>query len=222
MIDRLRWVIDIDVRRGKDLAGISGASSSAFSNVISSDPSSAADVSSAIFVADIFGSTLPVEEAGWAPLPEGGSEFAIGDVESTPVADETGSTILAAGAVTGSLADELGSKSLSDDFDFLPLCDVLDLAPLAEKIGSTPFSGDADLSSLRAAAGTGLLVDLARSELVTRDTGSTLMAGVACSLNGDADSLCLELFPGVFSREIVLFEASIGWLAGLGAWGRGL
>lgn len=208
MIDRLRSVIDIDVRRGKDLAAISGPSSSAFSNEISSD-SSAADVSSAI-LADIFGSTLLFEGTGWAPLPEGGSEFAIGEVESTPVADETGSTILAAGAVTGPLADELGSKSLSDDFNFLPLCDVLDLASLAEDIGSTPFSGDADLPSLRAAAGTGLLVDLARSELVTRTTGSTLVAGVACSLNGDADSLCLELFPEVFSREIGLFEASIG------------
>lgn len=220
VIDRLRSVIDIDVRRDKDLAGIAGASCSAFSNEISSD-SSAADVSSAI-LADIFGSILLVEKAGLTPLPEGGSESAIGDVVSRPVADETGSNLLTAGAVAGPLVDELGSKSLFDDFDFLPLCDDFNLSPLADDIGSTPFSGDADLPSLRAAAGTGLLVDLARSELVTRTTGSTLMAGVACSVNNDADSLCFELFPEVFSREIGLFEASIGRLAGLGAWGRGL
>lgn len=177
MIDRLRSVIDIDVRRDKDLAGIAGASSSAFDNEISSDPS-AVGASSAI-LADIFGSTLLVEEAGWALLPEGGSRFAVGDVVSRPVADETGSTLLAAGAVTGPLVDELGSKSVSDDFDFLPLCDGFDLATLAEEVGSTPFRDEADLPSLRAAAGTGLLMDLARSELVTRTTDSTLMADVA-------------------------------------------
>lgn len=150
-------------------------------------------------------------------MSEGGSGFAIGDIVSRPVAEETSPTVLTTGAATGPLADELGSKSLSDDFDFLPLCDDFVLAPLAEDIGSTPFSDDADLPSLRAAAGTGLLVDLVCSELVTRTTGSTLTAGAACSVNSDADSLCLELFPRVFSREIGLFEVSIGWLARLGA-----
>lgn len=62
MIDRLRSVIDIDVRRDKDLAGIAGASSSAFDKEISSDPS-AVGASSAI-LADISGSTLLVGKAG--------------------------------------------------------------------------------------------------------------------------------------------------------------
>ena len=78
MIDRLLSVINIDVRRDKDLAGISGASSSAFDNEISSDPS-AAGASSAI-LAVTFGSTVLVEKTGWALLPEGGSRFAVGDV----------------------------------------------------------------------------------------------------------------------------------------------
>lgn len=220
VIDRLRSVIDIDVRRDKDLAGIAGASSSAFDNEISSDPSSVGASSS--ILADKFGSTLLAGKVGWALLPAGGSKFTVGDVVSRPVADDTGSTLLGAGAVTGPLVDELGSKSLSDDFDFLPLCDGFDLTTLAEDIGSAPFRDETDLPSPRAAASTELLVDLARSELVTRTTGSTLMADVACSGNCDADSFCFELFPEVFSREIGLFEASIGWLAGLGAWGRGL
>lgn len=221
VIDRLRSVTDKDVRRDKDLAGIAGASSSAFDNEISSDPSSVG-ASSAI-LADIFGSTLLVGKVGWALLPAGGcSKFAVGDVVSTPVADDTGSTLQAAGAVTVPLVDELGSKSLSDDFDFLPLCDGFDLITFAEDIGSAPFKDETDLPSLRAAASTGLLVDLARSELVTRTTGSTLMADVACSGNCEADPFCFELFPEVFSREIGLFEASIEWLTGLGAWGRGL
>lgn len=215
LIDRLRSVIVIDVRRDRDLGGIAGANSSAFDNEISSE-SSSVGVSCAI-LADLFGSTGRVEKADWAPLTEGGSKFAIGDVASRPVADETGSTLLAAGAVTSPLTDEVGSKSLSDDFEFLPLCEDFDLVPLAEDIGSTPFSDDADLPSLRAGAATGLLVDLDRSELVTRTTGSTLMAGFACSRNSDADSMCFELFPEVFSCEIRLFEPSIGRLTELGA-----
>lgn len=221
MIDRLRSVTDIDVRRDKDRAGIAGASSSAFDNEISSDPSSVG-ASSAI-LADMFGSTLLVGKDGWALLPaEGGSKFAVGDVVSRPVADGADSTLLAAGAVAVPWVDELGSKSLSADFDFLPLCDGFGLTIFAEDIGSAPFKDETDLPSLRAAASSGLLVDLARSELVTRTTGSILMADFACSGNCEADSFCLELFPEVFSREIGLFEASIEWLTGLGAWGRGL
>lgn len=220
MIDRLRSVIDIDVRRDKALAGIAGPSSSAIDNEISSDPSPVSASSSISAV--IFGSALLVEKAGWALLPGGGSKFAAGDNVSRPVADDTSSTLRAAGTVAGRLVDELGSESLSDDSDFLPLCDGFDLTTLAEDIGSTPFRDETDLPSLRAAAGTELLVDLVRSELVTRTTGSTFMADVACSGNCEADSFCFELFPEVFSREIGLFEASIGWLAGLGAWGKGL
>lgn len=208
MIDRLRSVIDVDVRRDKDLAGIAGASSSAFDNEISSDPSSVG-ASSAI-LADMFGLTRLLGKVGWALLPGGGSKFAVGDVVSRPVADDTGSTLLAAGVVTGPLVDELGSKSLSDDFDFLPLCDGFDLTNLAENIGSAPFKDETDRPSLRAAASTGLLVDLAPSELVTRTTGSTLMADVACSGICEADSFCFELFPEVLLRKIGLFEASIG------------
>lgn len=173
-------------------------------------------------MAGVFGSTLLVGKVGWALLPGGGSKFAVADFVSRPVAEDTGSTLLAAGAVTGPLVDEPGSMSLCDDFDFLPLCDGFELTTLAEDIGSTPFRDETDLPSPRAAASTGLLVDLARSELVTRTTGSTLMADVACSDNCEADSFCFELFPEFFSREIGLFEALIGWLAGLGAWGRGL
>lgn len=207
VIDRLRSVIDIDVRRDNDLTGIAGASSSAFDNDISSDPSSVG-ASSAI-LADLFGSTLLLGKVGWALLPEGGSKFVVGDVVSRNVADDTDSTFLAAGAVTDPLVDELGSKSLSDDFDFLPLCDGFDLTSLAENIGSASFKDETDLPSRRAAAGNGLLLDIAPSELLTRTTGSTLMTDLACSGNCEAPSFCFELFPEVCSREIGIFEASI-------------
>lgn len=61
-MDRLRSVIDMEVCLDKDLAGIVGASSSAFSNEISSDPSSAGG-SSAI-LADLFRLTILDDEAG--------------------------------------------------------------------------------------------------------------------------------------------------------------
>ena len=81
---------------------------------------------------------------------------------------------------------------------------------------------DTDSVALSDGAESGLLIGVARSELVTRITGSTLFAAIACSKYGDEGSLRLELLPDVFTLKFEGFWGPIGRRVVSGASGRGL
>lgn len=85
-------------------------------------------------------------------------------------------------------------------------------------VGSVAFAEDADF---------GLLLGSPRSELVTRITGSTLVAATASSRYGDDGSLCLRSLCFEFLDDVSRLRLGLSWVllgrpVGSGAFGSGL
>lgn len=172
-----------------------------------------------IFLPDEMDSTLLIDST---PLFDGDCSMSLVDASGPfALAENNGSVLLTGG--TGCVPPSKGNGSipLADGIGSAFLTDGIG-SVISEGIGSIPLADDTDSVPLADGAALGLFMGVDRSELVTRITGSTLFAAIACSKNGEAGSLCLELFTEVLIFNLLGFRLPTGRCVLSGASGRGL
>lgn len=228
LIDRRRS--EIDVLRDEDFAGIGGVVSVAFSDGVESVPFlDGADSISLIGgidstpILDGINSTSLADDVEPTPsaIKVDPASLAV-DVDTLPLFDGTDSTPLVDAVESIPLVDVVKSTALAGHNGSTPLTEGIGSTSLAGDSGSTPLAEDTDSVALTDGVEFGLLIGVDRSELVTRITGSTLFAAIACSKYGDEGSLRLELLPDVFTLKFEVFWGPIGRMVVSGASGRGL